>query len=405
MKKKNNIYLVLYAYWAVLLLWQNVRSAGNRGTMDILIKIALLLILIVAYLYHASSIRVVPFFFFFTYVLANLILFYVQGGLTFSNLLYYFYPCLMFLLVYSVGGSHEIDKKQLIHFLNLVILLVAYAALYAVFFQSNKFFRALSLSSAYGNELTSFFFSNYEYGVYLAYATISAIICLEIDKSISPFRRLLYLGAICLFVLNLILTFSRTAIISFVILLVLCLVRKNKGGSAKFVFLLTFFAVVFLITSPTLRDFFKNIVFKDNAQSARPELIELGIRLFGQSNLFDKIFGNISVGQLIEELSEHSNLHNGYLMMLLTNGLKGVAFLAVIVIAAVRTVISTKAKTEEERLLKRVFIGFVIGAGICMMTATSTLFYSSIDSFFLSLYAVIVPKYVCNSIRAGTFDN
>lgn len=39
-----------------------------------------------------------------------------------------------------------------------------------------------------------------------------------------------------------------------------------------------------------------------------------------------------------------------------------------------------------------------------MLTNTSILFYSPIDSFCLTAVTVIIPKYVRNSLAAGTFD-
>lgn len=39
-----------------------------------------------------------------------------------------------------------------------------------------------------------------------------------------------------------------------------------------------------------------------------------------------------------------------------------------------------------------------------MMTNTTFIFNSSIDSYFLTVFAVIVPKYARNSINVGTFE-
>ena len=98
------------------------------------------------------------------------------------------------------------------------------------------------------------------------------------------------------------------------------------------------------------------------------------------------------------------SFHNAYLQQLVANGLLGVVILISITVVTFRDISKTiKLQTEWSRIPK-IFIAFNCASLAFMMFNTTCVFASSIDSYFLTLFVIIIPKYVNQSIREGTFD-
>ena len=404
--KGTSIWFGLYVYWAVLLIWQNIRSVGNRGGTDVLIKAALIVVLFVFFIMCSKIVNTQNMVLILILTLATLLPIMINGSLEMSKLIYYLYPLFLCFCVYGIGNTNTITKKQLTTFCNIVIATVWYIVLYAIIFCTDQFVGAFSLSTAYGNELSSFLPSNYEYGLYLTFGIMLSVVCMEINKP-SAGIKLFYIVTIIVFIANLILTFSRTCIIAFLLIVAIYIIFSKKS-KAKYIFVVFItLAILTYFLSGTVRTFVDEIVFKGNANSGRSELIELGMDLYLDANLFEQIFG-MEYGKfsaLVEYETSHSSLHNAYIQTLLTNGVKGVIFVLAILITSIVTCVKTLMGHKEHGTLIVLLIGFVLSSMIFMLTTTGSLFASSIDSYFLTVCAIIVPKYVCNAIRQGKFDS
>lgn len=407
MTKQNNLeksHIVLFLYWFALLIWQNIRSVGNRGAVDTLIKAGLIMLLVFYFCFNVQRLKIdalVASLLLAAFAVVTLV---SSSGITFSLLLYYLYPVFLYFIIYAVGWNAQISKIQLISFLHWVIAMVAYIVVYAIIFCREQFASAFSISTAYGNELSSFLPSSHEYGMYLAYGIMSIFICMELSEFIHWRKKFFYSIGIITFAANLILTFSRTAIIAFLVMLAVYMIFYANKSTRRTLVLVIIVCALAVVIVLQLRNFVINIVFKEGSDSGRDELIQIGLSLYVDATLFQKLFGNADFNVALDRLSELNNFHNGYIQMLVTNGVKGVIFLVSIIITTFRGNHSIKSCSKSEKNLCRMFNGFLIASGIVMFTNTSTLFYSSIDSYFLTLFAVIIPKYVRNAIKAGTFE-
>jgi O-antigen ligase len=155
-----------------------------------------------------------------------------------------------------------------------------------------------------------------------------------------------------------------------------------------------------------IRTFVDEIVFKGNAKSSRDELFEVGLMLYGQSSFFEQIFGMEydKFKNWVDVLTGHANLHNSYIQTLLTGGIKGFMFLISIIVSIIVLGIKTLKTKKNERTTTAICIGWVLSSLIFMLTTTGSLFASSIDSYFLTMCAIIVPKYVFNALASDTFN-
>lgn len=399
------LHYFLFAYWFILLLWQNIGGSTTHSAMDLIIKCGLILMLFVYYFMHMTGLR--------RDVLKRsmlLILLYgavkLSNGMALSEALYYFFPLMFILLIYGVGGSFELNRKQLLTMCNMLIVVVAYTAIYALIFCFEQFENVFTITSAYGNELKSFLFSSHEYGLYLAFAIMAAILCLELDKELTQKKRGLYYTAIVLFSVNLIMTFSRTSFLALGVMLLCYTVAFARKGLRSTLCWSLITAIVLILIIPSLRDFFWQIVMKENNDAGREDLTKTAMTFFEESTIFEKIVGRdfYYVNNYLQSSGGISSFHNAYITLLVSNGIIGVVLIVVMIILSLYDIYATAKSKTELGYIAKFFIGPVIAAALVMMVNTTVLFASSIDSYFLTLFAVIVPRYVHRSIRSGRFD-
>lgn len=387
-------------YWGILVLWQNVSNAELRGTADLFIKIGLLAYFVIFYLAKGKTLN--------TKALAVMALggsLLITAGsesqLPLSSLVAYLYPILILLMVYGVGDKLQINRSQLVAFCNCVIGITLYAAVYALIFCWDQFAGALSVEKSYGNELSSFFVSNHEYGMYLVAAIISCIVCLRLCPNLRRLGRNMYIAAIVVCAINLILTFSRTSLLGMGVFLLVYFGLESRKNRKWLVFLVVLI-VALLNVFPALSDFTYKIVLKENQSAGRDELFAYGIKYFENGTAFQKIFGHgITELELhFEKYMDHGKVHNAYLQTLLYFGLIGciamISFVLSQVVASVRLL-------KTDRFAGALSLSLVLSAAAMMFTNTAIIFTSAIDSFFLTAFFIIVPKYIRNSVCQNHF--
>ena len=289
-KITDNVSMIFWLYWVVLVAWQNINPDAIGTTADTLVKIGLLGIMVLYFVFHKKErfSRFVPFG---VFTLNMLISFIPENSFAIRSLLNYFFPVLFVFLTLLLGGKHEINKSQLKMFLNGVVVVSLYTALFTMLFMSSDVSRALNAGNAYGNELSSFFISNHEYALYMMAGIVSAIILIEINKSKNVLLNLVYAICIALFMFNLILTFSRTYLFATLAVIGIYAFINRKSKLAK---LLIFSAIaigVLIITVPSLSKYVYEIILKSNTDAGRNELTELAWETFNKGSTFEKLWG------------------------------------------------------------------------------------------------------------------
>lgn len=406
-KKSNNrigIAHIFWFYWAVLVAWQNLSVRTVRSGGDLVLKIGLIALLTVFYFSraHKVSTNIVLICLFALTMLCSWLL--SGDSISAGNLISYSYPVLLGLLSFGIGNDFQINQKEFFFFLNGVILVTLYAALYAIFFQTEYFRMALSRNVAYGYELTSFFISNHEYGMYLVYSIIACLICMETDRQASAKRKLFYTVAIVVFLPNLILTFSRTSLLAMVVFVAAYFFVGKWSHLRKWAVAAISCAVVAVIVSVKLQNFLQLLLFKkQDGLGARGELYRFAKALFWDGTPIQKLFGRgIEVRTIFEDALGLGSVHNAYLQVLLYFGLIGLLFLLGLFLSQLRANIRLY---RYSRFYSVMFSAFLFSALAMMLTNTAIIFTSPIDSFFLTVLVILVPKYVRNAIRAGVFES
>lgn len=402
-KNKNGIIYLLIAYWVVLVAWQNISNATARTGFDTFLKAGLLVAFCIFFL-NASKLKLnLNIVLIFFIAVSLLITFILNESITLYSIISYFYPIVFMICVYGLGGNLTINKKQLLIFLNCIIAVVLYMVIYALIFKTSQFTTALRLNTAYGHELSSFLTSNHEYGLYLSMAIISSIICydLKYDKPLK--QKWFYIVVICLFLINLLLTFSRTSMLGAGIALIIYCIFGKKSFLKNILLILGLIAIVLIFTVSDLRDFFFKIVLKDGNLAGRDDLTDLAIYKFNNANVLQKLFGygDTDIRLFFTNKLAHSSIHNAYLQILLSYGLIPLICLIVFLIY---NIFYCFKLCKYNKFIGVLFLAIVLFGIAIMFTNTTILFMSPIDSYFLTIFVVVLPKYVGNTIIKKEFD-
>lgn len=399
----KSVSFMLFLYWMILVIWQNANEAGNTlSTFDTALKAGLILYLVVYFLSHANKISS-KIFAVLGFTVMLLITFFLEQTIDLRTIINYAFPVLFAIVVYVFGDDFKINKEHLIAFFNCVIILVSYTAIYAVIFCTDQFKNAFSITNAYGNELTSFFLSSHEYGTYLSFAIIGCLLCLRFKRAELIRTKVPYILALILLVPNLILTYSRTSIYATVIALVVLVLFDGNKKFKRWFLGIAILMILLILIIPTIREFVFEIVMKGNEDAGRADLYQLAIDYYRDGNAFEKMFGhgiNTARG-FFEDTLEHGSVHNAYLQVLVYYGFAG---LAVMIIFLLSQLYANVKLMKTNRFMGAIFTAMLLSASAMMFTNTAIIFNSPIDSYFLTVLAIVVPKFVRNSINSSEFD-
>jgi len=398
---RKSVAFLLVFYWAVLVAWQNISSAEARSSVDVVIKVGLLAYFSWFYLRRG---RLVSGKILWVLLLAVFLLVtaFSETEFPLSNVIAYGYPVIFLTMVYGLGDRYEITRKQLLGFCNWVIGIVLYACIYAFIFCQDQFIGILAVSQAYGNELTSFFLSSHEYGMYLACAMVSCGLCLKYNNQMTRIRKAFYIVVLAVFDLNLVLTFSRTSMAGLAVFL-LVFILTEKGRLKWWILGMLLVLGIIILSSPELSDYVYRIVLKENNMANRDNLISGGIRYYQAGSLLEKMFGYGIYDTRIyfEYYLRNGSVHNAYLQVLLYYGAAGFCFLIVFLLTQIAVAVKM---IRVDRFFGSVRLGLVGMALLMMFTNTAIIFTSPIDSYFMTVYMFVVPKYVGNAIVRHRFQ-
>ena len=402
-RKEHRIDIIFLLYWGIMIFWQNI-NPGKTGTLiDTIIKTFLLLFLVVYYFTHTRNNN--KHILLFSLLACNMLLsLCIEFSLSIRILLNYIYPVLIIFLFFILGGNYQITKSQLIRFSNGIICIVLYAALYAVILMPDKFANAFQINNAYGYELSSFFISSHEYALYLMGGIVSCMLCLELNQSLTKVRKLFYIICMGLFGINLILTYSRTILVGTICIFFVNALLNKKSKLAKFTWLGMFLVIVLILFVPKINHFVFNIILKGNNLAGRDDLAVLAIRTFKNAPLIEKIWGQgvTKIQTIFRFTTHHTSVHNAYLQIILYFGISNLIFIVSFLLVCLKKVIKS---IKKNRVVGGLCTALNISCIIIMLFNTATVFTSSVDSFFLTIFMVIMPYYVSNAINAGTFDD
>lgn len=390
-------------YWLILVAWQNIFPDLIGTTVDICLKMVLLAGLVFYFLHNERfSVNAPSSLLFLFFIISMMISFLINFTLSVRTLINYFFPIIMFVCIIFIGADMKMQFKQFKRILNVVILAVWFMAIYSLIFKFDCFATAFSVSSAYGNELSSFFSSNHEYALYLTIAISGCLFLLTTDKKINNATKTYYIISIIVFAVNLILTYSRSFILSTaVFVLLFVFLSRNKKLIITFC-ILAIIGVLTVISVPVLKDYVTDIVFKKNTLASRDIIIKETMKSFKNENILHKFFGANTERfiSLLEDQTDHGSTHNAFLQIMLLYGISNLVFFIGYIIYQIVYVAS---HIKKDVTVISFCVALSVTSIVPMLVNTTMLFDSLNDSFFLTVFCVMVPRFIVSSVKNGEF--
>lgn len=395
-ENKKGIAAVLFIYWTILVIWQAAGYA-SKSSLDILVKVCLIGILSLYYIMHCNG-KLNHLCLFMLYICSFTVTFSMESNASINTLVFYAYSILIVFLVFVIGSKFKVNSRQYIWFLDAIIFVSLLSALYALVFCPDQITAALGASSAYGSELSSFFVSSHEYGMYMGASVIGCFFGLQFCSS--KRKKVFYILALVVLVPNLLMTFSRTSIYSTVVFFLIYVFSLKKK---KLKFLILMAALVFLFlcfTWPPLNSLLENLFAKGSA--GRDSLYAYALEYYADYSPIEMLFGSgiERVRTDFETALDHGSVHCAYLQILLYFGAIGLIWLLSCLVVAF--ILYYKLRKINPQWARN-FVCLLLWCSCIMLTNTTVIFTSPIDCYFLTMFALIVPKYVCNSIQSGNF--
>lgn len=205
------------------------------------------------------------------------------------------------------------------------------------------------------------------------------------------------------FAINLVLTYSRTALLGFVVMLVTYIFIGNNNTVKKFIIACSVFGVLVLIFSPSLQKYVIKVLLKENTDAGRLEMWNYGLALFKESSLLEKLtgYGYTVISDKLANYSQHQSFHNAYIQVLLQYGIIGLIFFAGLIVSTVLNGIKT---FRDNRFVGAMFLSMSISAIVYMLTNTTVFMLSTSDSFMFTIFFAVIPLYVKNAIISKDFS-
>ena len=387
---KHGIISIMFTYWILVILWQTLRPVDNRSITDSLVKIILFgFVLLHAFINrditHSKKITAV----FAVFVLTQCITMFTDRVTTGSliTVAFMFVEIVVFLIMQR---DEEITEESLEWFGKMLIMVGIVMGLYSILFKTGRFVRAFTNPNAYNSECKSFLYSNHEYALYLSVSIIFAA-WMQFRKRGNAVLSVLIL---CFLAVNLVSTFSRTAIIGCVGGLII--LSFAMGSRTTGYLILAFAAAVCAIwVSDTLRTFFFQKILK-NSIADSGSLIDKG-----RAALYRGEWSYYINGTFMEKLFGHgyngnqTGGHNAYLMILNTGGAVMFLFFAVTILWSIsKALICYRIHRETGSLCFALQILILLN----MAAQTPILFYSTMDSYFITMLFVMIPLYLSNQL-------
>ena len=383
----------MFGYWIMVILWQTFRPVANRSLVDTFVKVALFGIVLLYSIKHrntkhSNNITVI----FAVYLITQVITIFcdsITNGVVITTIF------MMIQIVVFLIWLHneEISKATLEWFAKGVIIVAIVMGAYSIIYKTGRFIRAYTSIGAYGSECRSFLYSNHEYALYLATA-IMFTVWLQFSKRIEWKSFVLLISFLAI---NLISAFSRTAIMGCIIAVSLLAFAAGKEYFSRLV--VTGCSVFFIsMASGKIRNFILNKILKGSIEKAGSIVDE------GRSAMYQSEWWYFKEGSLLEKLFGHGYAgnqaggHDAYLVILNTGGVIMFIFFMTLVIFCLK---KSWICMQNDKMIGSLCLGLQMLVLLYMVAQTPIIFYSTMDSFFITVLFVMIPFYTSNYLANG----
>lgn len=235
----------------------------------------------------------------------------------------------------------EVKKQDIIEFMKKMVILGVIACIYNIVINGLDMIHLSKLDSSYSASFSSFFSNRNQFGIFVLICIISNLYLKNINK-----KRYLIINL--LFIINLILTMSRTSIMGLVLIYVIKYYLDFKKISKKQIFnfiiillLITLVVVYLCISTDIVEVFVRLFIRKETLETAsgRTEVWKNGLKIALDRNILTGVgrFKAIEINQK-EYASTLNQFHNMYIETFVSFGISGLIIFLTFLIAVLKIV-------------------------------------------------------------------
>ena len=327
--------------------------------------------------------------FFIIFIIIQNIAYMMPSKISNVNLLYRVLPLLFFmhfLYSYIFIERSNIGYFKLENYFKFFLVIVIISCFYNIFKNYSMLFNISNITNKYVN-ISSFFEHRNAFGQFLFLGIISNLYL------IYKFKAKKYYLSFALIMFNLIFSFSRTAIFSTLIFLILAFVKIDLGKVKKnqiFIIIFAFISMIFVsylfFSNDKILNFVEHYILRtDDGVTGRFKLWEM---VYHSMNGVRWIIG-YGLGSSSNVLYSFglSNSHNTYIECLLVGGFTALFLYTIIYLSIYKTITKIKNKNTK-KIFKAMFFSILIYS----FFEKVLLFGTGYASFIFTIFCVILPK-------------
>ena len=299
-----------------------------------------------------------------------------------------------------MASKFEITNEQFIGFMRKMVLIGVVSCIYNFIVNFESIINIFSIQNSYELNLRSFLGNRNQYGIFLIIMLISNLYIIENT------RKKAYILLHVVFIISLILTMSRNAIIAMLLvhILYLCfnakriLQKMNKGQKKLVLFIMLGILIlisVIIIFIPSVMETIDKLFIRTytiNTESGRVKIWLNGIDMV-KNNIFTGLgrFKAIKLNNIIYN-SRLEQFHNVYIETLVTYGIMGLIYLIYFIVKFIKKINDSAIDKKQKNIMLISTIVFLV---ISCFETTCRLSIGYVDTISM-IYFITIPLMYTN---------
>lgn len=299
-----------------------------------------------------------------------------------------FIKIINFIIMFCCFEKLYLSKQQINKIFKYLIILGLVSCIYNYLFCFKDVLKLFTASSSYQVDIRSFFHNRNMFGEYMFISILSTLYFFEGKKS--KIKVILLL----LFSITAFITFSRTSIVS-IVLLFMYLYLYKYGKKKINIFILVFLVIiVFAILLGPAKDYLNiYVVRSDNFTTGRTDIWETGFHIIKINPLFG--IGNYTALDIAKNMGfEHSQFHSFFIETILGCGIFGLVFYMSLLYNILKKAIN-KLNGKNNYYKQCIIISFVV-LFIKMFVESISFFSIGYSDLITSFFYVSLPLLLIN---------
>lgn len=288
-------------------------------------------------------------------------------------------------ILFIVITKVRINKDHFIKFVKLVLFLGLISCIYNIVKNFDDMLNINNLASSYEAEFNSFFANRNQFGIFMVISMISTFFVLDKENKI------IYKLLIPIFIINLILTMSRTSILAIIIFIIVreCMNLTAKRALKNIYICLALGIIMYNVLIPYTGLINKMFIRGESISNAsdRTDIWNMGLDV-AMNNNFITGLGYFSAQEIAKGMGfEYTQFHSLYVDTLVSGGVVELALLAYIFYFLIKKIKESEIDRKMKYNFYAMYVAFII---LSIFESCSFFSIGYVDTIF-TIYFITIP--------------